>query len=574
MISNLLGVKLQMVRGGLRSKQDGRFRGPVFLVLSLFFWVNLFRGSLWLVTESIAIEPVGELLIQKLLSIAFLVFFALLAFSNIVTAFTTFYLADDLQFLMSKPIPSNTFFGSRFIESLAQSSWIVLLFGMPIFIASGVGVGAGWQYYVMLALVMLPFVALPTAVATMISLLVTNLLQANRTRDALIFLGLLAFSGLFFLVRALRPERLLNPESFDTIGQMLDLLSAPSSAYLPSDWCMNIVIPVLFDSGSPDWWSLAILYSTPLAFFFISAWLHRRWYWRGYSKAQEGRHGQGLLQIGRDWMLKRSATLRGDLAQNLAALDAQGDRLLSAFRALVRKDQKVFVRDASQWSQLLIVIAIIIIYLVNYKYLEAAADQELFGQVGLYFFNLASCGFVLVALSGRFVFPSVSVEGRSFWLILQAPITLDRFLVGKWLGTLTPVLVVGQLLIWASNLLVLQNWVLMLIASALIFLLTLVATAMAMGLGAIYPQFHNPNAAKIASSFGAVIYMILAMMVVLFTLACTFTLTIYIGNVIDGKETQALNDLHIILFVIGVLTPMVVSSISIRLGAASLRRRL
>lgn len=574
MIGRLIGIKLRSVRGGLRSKQDGRFRGPVFLVLSLFFWVNLFRGSLWLVTQSIGIEPVGELLIQKLLSIAFLVFFALLAFSNIVTAFTTFYLADDLQFLMSKPIPSTTFFGSRFIESLAQSSWIVLLFGLPIFIASGVGVGASWDYYMMLGLVLVPFVALPTAFATLISLLVTNLLQANRTRDALLFLGLLAFSGLFFVVRALRPERLLNPDSFDSIGQMLDLLSAPSSAYLPSDWCMNVVIPALFDSGSPDWWSFAILYSTPAALFFISAWLHRRWYWRGYSKAQEGRHGQGLLQIGRDWMLKRSAGLRGDLEQNLAALEARGEALLSSFRALVRKDQKVFVRDASQWSQLLVVVAIIVIYLVNYKYLESAADQELFGQVGLYFFNLASCGFVVVALAGRFVFPSVSVEGRSFWLILQAPISLEKFLVGKWLGTLTPVLIVGQLLIWASNLLVLQNWVLMLIASLLILLLTVVSTTMAMGLGAVYPQFHNPNAAKIASSFGAVIYMILAMIVVLVTLACTFSVTMHIGALVDGKPPRPLTTLNMTLLVVGLLIPLVVSAASIRLGASSLRRRL
>ncbi|AWV89740.1 putative ABC transporter permease subunit [Bradymonas sediminis] len=574
MIGNLIAIKFQMVRGGLRSKQDGRFRGPVFFVLSLFFWVNLYRGSLWLVSQSIAIEPVGELLIQKLLSIAFLVFFALLAFSNVVTAFTTFYLADDLQFLMSKPIPRDTFFSSRFIESLAQSSWIVLLFGLPIFIASGVGVGATWDYYMMLGLVLLPFVALPTAFATLLSLLVTNLLQANRTRDALLFLGLLGFSGLFFIVRALRPERLLNPDSFDSIGQMLDLLSTPTSIYLPSDWCMNVVIPVLFKSGSPDWWSFGILYSTPMALFFVSAWLHRRWYWRGYSKAQEGRHGQGLLQIGRDWLLKRSANLRGDLEENLADLEARGDTLLSSFRELVRKDQKVFVRDASQWSQLLVVVAIIIIYLVNYKYLEAAADQELFGQVGLYFFNLASCGFVLVALSGRFVFPSVSVEGRSFWLILQAPITLERFLVGKWLGTLAPVFIVGQLLIWSSNLLVLQNWVLMLIASALIFLLTLVSTAMAMGLGAVYPQFHNPNAAKIASSFGAVIYMILAMLVVLFTLACTFAVTMHIGSLIDGKGGRSITSYHLVIFTIGLLTPLVVSWISIRIGAASLRRRL
>lgn len=574
MIEKLIGVKLRLVRGGLRSTQDGRFRGPIFIVLSLIFWVNLYRGSLWLVEQSVAVEPVGELLVQKLLSIAFLVFMALLAFSNIVSAFTTFYLADDLQFLMSKPIPKTTFFSARFLESLAQSSWIVVVFGLPIFIASGVGVGAGWEYFVLLTIVLLAFVALPTALATLISLLVTNLLKANRTRDALLFLGLIAFSALFWMVRAFRPERLLNPDSFDTIGEILDLLSAPTSAFLPSDWCMSVVVPTLFGTGGPDWWALGMLVSTPVALFFVSTWLHQRWYWRGYSKVQEGRHGQGLLQLGRDWLLKRSSKMRGDLDENIARLRARGERGLSAFRELVRKDQRVFVRDPSQWSQVLIVLAIITIYLVNYKHFEIAADEDLFGVVGLYYFNLAACGFVVVALAGRFVFPAVSVEGRSFWLILQAPISLEKFLVGKWLGTILPVLLVGQLLVWVSNILVIQNWFLMLAASALILVITIMATTMAIGLGAVYPQFHNPNAAKIASSFGAVIYMILAMMAVLFVLSCSFIVTMRIGQMIDGKTSAALQSFHFVLLAISLLTPALVSSVSIRLGAGSLRRRM
>ncbi|MFP4599877.1 MAG: putative ABC transporter permease subunit [Persicimonas sp.] len=574
MIDKLIGVKLRMVRGGLRSAHNSRHRAPLFVVLSAIFWVMLFRGTLWIVEQAIVIEPVGELLIQKLLSIAFLVFLGLLIFSNIVTAFTTFYLADDLQFLMSKPIPRDSLFSSRFIESLAQSSWIVLLFGTPVFIATGVGVGASWPYYTTLAGVLVPFVALPTALASLIALGVTNTLRANRTRDAMLFFGLVAFSVLFILVRALRPERLLNPDSFESIGEMLSLLSAPTSAYLPSDWCLEVILPTLFSSGNPNWWSFSVLWMTPLALYFIAAWCHRHFYERGYSKAQEGRHGASILQLARDWILKRTSRIRGDLDQNLQKLEDAGGKVISALRVLVDKDQKVFLRDASQWSQLLVVIAIIVIYLVNYKYFEVAADEALFGDVGLFFFNLAACGFVVVALSGRFLFPSVSIEGRSFWLILQAPISLEKFLVGKWLGAMTPVIVVGQLLIWSSNLLVVQNWFLMLVASVLTFLLSLAVAAMAVGLGAVYPQFHNPNAAKIASSFGAVIYMILGMFVVLIVLACTFRTTMHWGAVIDGKDAWPIGGIHYVLTVIGLLLPLGVAAVAIRIGAAALRRRM
>lgn len=573
MISHLIGVKFRSLKGALRSEQDGKYRIPAFTALSVIFWAMLFRSSLFVVTEALKIEPVGELLVQRLLSIAFLVFLGLLVFSNIVTVFSTFYLADELEFLMSKPIPKDKLFTARFLESLAQSSWVIFIFGLPIFIAAGVGIGAGPAYFAGLIGVLVPFVAIPTVLASLLGLFITNILAANRTRDATLFLGLAGFSVLFVVIRALRPERLLNPESFSSIGEMLNLLAAPTTVYLPSDWAMNIVVPLLYGRSEIDYWSLGLLYLTPTAFFFVSAWAHRTWYYRGFSKAQEGRHGQGLVTTMRDWILKRSYSRLRTLDERLEAL-ANSKKSVNPLRELVRKDQRIFIRDASQWSQILVVIAIMVIYLVNYKYFEIAADERLLGDVGLFFFNLAACGFVVVALSGRFLFPAVSLEGRSFWLILQAPVSLERFLVGKWLGGMLPVLVVGQALIWASNLLVLQNAVYAVAASVIILAVTLGVSAMAVGLGAVYPQFYNPNAAKIASSFGAVIYMILGMFVVLFVLIASFRVTLYWGSVADGKSPGAISWLSYIGVVLSLVVPAMAGWFSIRLGGAALRRRM
>lgn len=573
MIGTLIGVKFRTLKGALRSEQDGKYRIPAFAALSLIFWAMLFRSSHWVVTEALKIEPVGELLIQRLLSISFLIFLGLLVFSNIVTVFSTFYLADELEFLMTKPIPKDMFFSARFVESLAQSSWVIFIFGLPIFIAAGVGIGAGPMYFLGLIGVLIPFVAIPTVIATLIGLLVTNILAANRTRDATLFLGLAAFSVIFIVIRALRPERLLNPDSFSSIGEMLNLLAAPTTVFLPSDWAMNVIVPLLYGRSEIDFWSLGLLYLTPLAFFFVSAWAHRRFYYRGFSKAQEGRHGQSLVTALRDWMLKRTYSRSRTLDERIEDLSKSG-RVGNPLREMVRKDQLVFVRDASQWSQILIVIAIVVIYLVNYKYFEIAADERLLGDVGLFFFNLAACGFVVVALSGRFLFPGVSLEGRSFWLIMQAPVSLDRFLVGKWLGGILPVLIVGQALIWSSNLLVFQNIVYATSASIIIFSITLGVSAMAVGLGAVYPQFYNPNAAKIASSFGAVIYMILGMFLVLFVLIATFRATLYWGSIAGGKAPGEIAWNSYLGVFLGLVAPAAAGWFSIRLGAAALRRRM
>lgn len=574
MTLRLLSVKLFMLKGSLRSNQDGRHRAPAFAALSILFWIMLFRTSLLVVSEAMLLAPVGQLLVQKLISITLLIFFGILIFSNIVTAFSSFYLADELEFLVTKPIPRDSFFTSRYVESLLQSSWVVLLFGTPIFIAAGIGAGAAPAYYITLALALIPFVAIPTGFASLLALFVTNILAADRTRDAALFFGLIAFSVLFAVIRSLQPERLLNPESFDSIGEMIRMLSAPTTSYLPNDWVLNVLMPTMFSSGTPDMRSAALLFATPLALYFINAWFHRAFYMRGYSKAREGRHGQSVLTRLRDWLFKSTSTVRGSMQANLEKIASAGPRPIHSLNQLARKDITIFTRDASQWSQLLIVVAIMIIYLVNFKYFEIAANENFLGQYGLYSFNLAACGFVTVALSGRFLFPAVSVEGRSFWLILQAPISLERFLVGKLLGMMLPIVVIAQLLIWSSNLLVGQPLITCLMASILTLLNTVIATSMAVGFGAVYPQFHNPNAAKIASSFGAVIYMVLAIFTILAVIGSTFYLINHIAQLFDGTSTFNIRTRHYILAAFGLITPAIVAILSIRIGAKSLRARL
>ncbi len=506
MIRHLLAIKLRTLRGTLRSRQ-GRLRVPAFTILSILFAVMLYRAGDFVVANALQIDLVGELLVHRLLSITVLVFFALLLFSNVVTAFSTFYLADDLDFLMGQPISTDDLFAARFVESLVQSSWIVVLFGLPLFISVAVQLDAPLHFYPLLIAVLLPFVAIPTALASIFALLVTNIIAANRTRDAALFFGLVAFTTLFVVIRAFEPERLLNPDSFDSIGELMRLLSPPTTSYLPYDWVVNLLTPHLFDLDAPIFWSALLLFSTPIALYFIATWLHRPLYFRGYSNAQEGEHNGGLMIVVRDWILRQTRTRGKSLATRLHKL-RQTPGIASSLRHLIKKDQAIFLRDASQWSQLLIVAAIIIIYLVNFKYFEVAADETFVGDVGLVFFNLAACAFVVVALCGRFLFPAVSLEGRSFWLILQAPLSLERFLVGKWLGTLIPIIAMGQFLIWSSNLLVGMDFLITTLAAAQVLVISLVASAMAVGMGAMSPQFHNPNAAKIASSFGAVVFMI------------------------------------------------------------------
>ena len=67
------------------------------------------------------------------------------------------------------------------------------------------------------------------------------------------------------------------------------------------------------------------------------------------------------------------------------------------------------------------------------------------------FLNLGLAGFVLAAVAARFLFPSVSLEGRQMWLLRSSPLDLRAMLWSKyWIGTV-PLLVLALLITVVTN---------------------------------------------------------------------------------------------------------------------------
>jgi ABC-2 type transport system permease protein len=181
-------------------------------------------------------------------------------------------------------------------------------------------------------------------------------------------------------------------------------------------------------------------------------------------------------------------------------------------RALMVKDIKTFLRDSTQWSQLFLLIALIVVYLYNFKVLplDRSPLPTATLKTVVSFANLALAGFVLSAVAMRFAFPAVSLEGKAFWILQTAPISLRTLLWSKLWLNLVPLLILGELLVFLSNLLLrVPTWMMML-SLATVFLMTFGITAICVGVGALYPKFTFDHAAEIPTSFGGAICMIVS----------------------------------------------------------------
>ena len=470
-------------------------RRLLLAVLAGSFWFGTFFLIRRVLRYFETVYELGPALAFQLLLIILLTFLSMLLFSNLVAALSTFFLARDLDLLHSTPLSPRSFFYARLINTTVNSSWMVLFFSFPIFAAYGSVFGGGMMLYLWLGLILPLFLVIPASIGSLVTHLLVYCLPARRIRDILFFIGLFAFLIMYFLFRFSQPERLVQPESFGNFMQFLSAMETPSSPFLPSSWSAEILAGTLFQRETEQGFFFALLASYALFLPLATSWVSGAVYLDGWSKAQESRQGRRKLP----W------------------LDGALTWLTRPFpeitRALMLKDIKIFLRDTTQWSQLFLLLALIIVYLYNFKVLPLDRSPMPAGTIRtiVSFANLALAGFVLSAIAIRFAFPAVSLEGKAFWLLQTSPIALRSLLWSKFWLNFVPLLFLGEILVCLSNILLHVPAWMMTLSLVTIFFMTFGITAIGVGLGALYPKFDFDNAAEIPTSFGGAVCMIVSM---------------------------------------------------------------
>ncbi|MBL92699.1 MAG: hypothetical protein CMH56_12915, partial [Myxococcales bacterium] len=178
-----------MLSNQLNAMDNALRRGIGLLVLALLFWGGIYAVSHWFVLQTLAMEPIGEMVVRHLLAMAIFFVFVILIFSNLVAAFSSFFLSDDLQLLLTMPLHNNQFFAARFLENALTASWMTLIFGIAPFIAVGILMHGGWAYYLSLVFVFSVLFVVPSAVAIVVSLLLCSVFSARRARHVILFVG-------------------------------------------------------------------------------------------------------------------------------------------------------------------------------------------------------------------------------------------------------------------------------------------------------------------------------------------------------------------------------------------------
>jgi ABC-2 type transport system permease protein len=432
---------------------------------------------------------VGEELIVQLVNLVFITLFFMVMFSSLIVSLSVYYLSKDLELLHSMPVSIKPLIAVRFGQCMVHSSWVVLLFSVPMFAAYGNFFQVPLEFYAWFILNMLPFIAIPCLLAVMGIMCLMKYFPTHKIHQVLSLLGLFFLVGTVLYLRFLSQDKFFGQDvSDEMIVAFVETLKAPDYAFLPSSWITQSITGWV--AGHRE--GLLLIWSTALILFFLLMKLGSRIYFSSWCAVQE----------------VRSAPL------GVAAKEAKRQPLFSwlpfpqQWKTLLTKDFKVFIRDPEQWSQLFILCALVCVYIFNIMHLPLE-NRVLRDVVSV--LNVGLVGFVMAALISRFVFSSLSIEGKSFWSIYTKPVTMRGFIACKFWMFFPALLVIAELLVVASNHLLEVDDYVMTVSVIGVFLLTLGLTGLGLGLGTLYPQFDYENISEISSSTGGIIYMTLAL---------------------------------------------------------------
>ncbi len=473
------------------SKANGKGGARLFLLCTfgLLFWCGIFAVSWRVLIYFKGIEDIGEILGYKLLSMMLVVSFALLLFSSILTSLSKLYLSRDLLLVHSLPVSSYKIFITRWIDSTIDSAWMVIIYTLPVLISYGIVYKTGIFYYFNTLIAMLCLAAIASAISTLLVMSAVIFIPASRMKSVFILMGILSFVVIYLAIRLSQPELLVDPEVFDTVMVYITSLQTPSSPFLPSSWIYDSIQSALAGATGKSLFFTALSLSFAGMIVFALILFADAIYFKGFSKTQNA-------------------------PARLFKSNVIGDRIFNflpgPIKSFTVKEIKTFLRDQTQWTQIFLIAALVVIYVYNFKVLplEKSPIKTVYLQNLFSFLNMGLALFVLTAVTARFAYPAVSLEREAFWLVKTSPLSIRTFLWIKFFIYYLPLLILTEVLIAATNILLQVTPFMMILSTLTVFFVVPGIVALGIGLGAAYPDFKAENPAQTITSFGGLVFMI------------------------------------------------------------------
>jgi ABC-2 type transport system permease protein len=424
-------------------------------------------------------------LLRNLLAMVFLVACVVLLSSSMTAAIGAFFSDLDLDVYHAAPRGKLRIALSRWWKTFVQSAAVVFAFLIPLFIAFAQQYRLPSSFYAAAVLNLFLLLTVPVSLACVTILLLVRWFPVRHVHQIVATIAMLILTIVVIAFRMSRPERFFADVRTDDLVKVLQKIELPSMNVYPSTALAELMTQRVPFAIAPR---IAIMAAACGVLFVLIA---RFTYFRAFVRARES---------------MAPVALGSAFATRLI------DRLLVRFdrqtRALVAKEVRTLARDVAQWSQLFLMAALLFIYLYNIRMLPLGGDAR---ATIVAYANLGMAGFVISAICLRFAYPSVSAEGKAFWMVRSAPISYRRFLGVKVAVYSAPLTLLALLLTAFANVILGAGavvWTFTMIGASM---LALTLVSLGVGLGSLSPNFDAENPLQVGLSLGGFAYMAISL---------------------------------------------------------------
>lgn len=445
----------------------GLMGGFFVLFLDAFQFLSTLGGGTFMIT-------------RRLFSLFFLGLGGMLVISNIVTSYSTTFRSRETTFLLTTPIDIRSLVTYKYLESTLLSSWAFLFLIIPFTSAYTWNEQLGPIFALWTAVFSIPYVLLCGGIGTLIAHLIVR--WAPRNRALWLALALLGLALVIKPFLGAHPVNLQDQTSF-VLNRLLPGLQIASHPLAPNHWTAEGIMSLTtgdYGHGLLLWLTLI---SNMLMVLLLIQGVGTRTFFTAYQRV-----------TGASGIRRRSAEL-------LAWLEPALRFLPTDIRGMILKDIRTFLRDPLQWSQALIFFGLLAIYFGSFRAFRYDQLPDLWRNL-IVFLNIFSVASVICSLASRFVFPQLSLEGHSFWILGLAPTGMRRILMTKFLLAASAVVLVSASLMGLATWMLQTGPALTAISVGVAVAISISVCALSTGLGAIFLDLKQPNPVAIISGFG------------------------------------------------------------------------
>ncbi len=508
MIRELVKTKLRLLylEGGERMSRH--LARSIFSVVTFAIFAYLTYTVIEFATRYLVVQArIGLFLYHRLLALALFVFFAIISIANILVAFVTVFRNTEAEFLHTLPIRPVEIFTSKFLDSFLYSSALMIIlilaaiagyagyFGNPL--VAGLGV----------IFSILPLILSAACVGAIVLLLVLKISHRISIRTAVLGVTLLYAGSTYSYVMLNNPFKLFNDvmKYYPHIDRYLGVLDPKLDYLAPSFWSANFFYFATTGNVVGAAASALIVCAVAASLFFVMIKLADKYYEEAFWTA-------------RHKLFERKVKYLEDPF-------AQEGQKLGKQVSLLKRDFLLFIREPSQTFHFGVLMILIGIFLLNLFEMRIYLPDTFIVSSAftlIYAFN----SFLVVSLAVRFVYPMLSLEGETMWLMRSSPVRLRNVFYAKLVPSIIFLTVVGAILGFAAPYPfrnfhgLIPNSVAYGLAGGIIFpsLVTI--------FGGAFVDFKEKNAVRISSSHGATVSLLVSIGVMVILSSVVFNQTI------------------------------------------------